>query len=401
LTTSTGLLSWYRGKIPEGHESPLHLLIVQGTPFCNINCSYCYLPDRRNRSRFNLDLLPQLLRNLSSSGLLRGDITWLWHAGEPLVLPAAYYQKAFSTIDNLTPTSCSFRHSFQTNGILIDQAFCDLIRPYAVHVGVSIDGPAFIHDTHRRTRRGAGTHSSVMKGIDLLKQNGINFSVIAVLSRLSLDHSRDIFDFFSQLEPELIAFNIEEIEGINISSSLEAHDSYDRYKKFMREFLQLATRDGRQLRVREFDRLRSSICHGSETFSSLTNPLSIITIDSEGNYSTFSPELVGDSRFHFGHVGRDPFNQLFEGERFLAVWEEIQGGGRLCEAECQYYRVCGGGSPSNKLHENGTFRSTETMFCRLTRMVLTDLLLETLERELGIVKPSEEEEQPYGAQESN
>jgi uncharacterized protein len=42
--------------------------------------------------------------------------------------------------------------------------------------------------------------------------------------------------------------------------------------------------------------------------------------------------------------------------------------------------VCGGGSPVNKLAENGSFRSTRTAFCGLTQMVPIDLILEAFEQ---------------------
>ena len=44
------------------------------------------------------------------------------------------------------------------------------------------------------------------------------------------------------------------------------------------------------------------------------------------------------------------------------------------------FSVCGGGEPVNKLAENGSFASTETAYCRLTKMRATDLMLDALER---------------------
>jgi hypothetical protein len=46
--------------------------------------------------------------------------------------------------------------------------------------------------------------------------------------------------------------------------------------------------------------------------------------------------------------------------------------------------VCGGGEPVNKLAQNGTIASTETTYCRMTKMRGTDLVLDALER----VQPS-------------
>jgi uncharacterized protein len=59
---------------------------------------------------------------------------------------------------------------------------------------------------------------------------------------------------------------------------------------------------------------------------------------------------------------------------------DIAAGVALCRERCQYFSVCGGGEPVNKLTENGSFISTETAFCRLTRMHATDLILDTIER---------------------
>jgi uncharacterized protein len=52
----------------------------------------------------------------------------------------------------------------------------------------------------------------------------------------------------------------------------------------------------------------------------------------------------------------------------------------MCRESCEYFSVCGGGEPVNKLAENGTFISTETTYCRLTKMRATDLVLDALER---------------------
>jgi uncharacterized protein len=59
---------------------------------------------------------------------------------------------------------------------------------------------------------------------------------------------------------------------------------------------------------------------------------------------------------------------------------DIEAGVARCRETCEYFSVCGGGEPVNKLAENGTFISTETAFCRLTKMRATDLVLDALDR---------------------
>ena len=78
---------------------PLELLVLQPTPFCNIDCSYCYLPDRQSTRQMSLRTLEQTLHWVFASGLVRGPFTILWHAGEPLVMPVAFYQQAGELIE--------------------------------------------------------------------------------------------------------------------------------------------------------------------------------------------------------------------------------------------------------------------------------------------------------------
>src|SRR5207253_80463 len=90
----------------------------------------------------------------------------------------------------------SFTYTVQTNATLINDEWIRLFKRHGVVVGVSIDGPAFIHDHHRRDGHGTGTHGKVMAGVAKLRDARIPFSVIAVLTDFSLDHPDAMFDFF-------------------------------------------------------------------------------------------------------------------------------------------------------------------------------------------------------------
>src|SRR5690606_7861528 len=92
---------------------------------------------------------------------------------------------------------------------------------------VSIDGPEFIHDAHRVNRKGEGSFKKSMAGAEKLKQHGIGFGVVAVISDQSLDHPEEIFEFFNNAGIQGVGFNIEEVEGINATSSLGVGSEQD------------------------------------------------------------------------------------------------------------------------------------------------------------------------------
>ena len=63
---------------------------------------------------------------------------------------------------------------------------------------------------------------------------------------------------------------------------------------------------------------------------------------------------------------------------------DIARGLRKCRDTCEYYGLCGGGAPVNKYFENGSFDSTETMFCRLNRKAIVDVIVAKLQPPTGV-----------------
>jgi radical SAM protein with 4Fe4S-binding SPASM domain len=70
---------------------------------------------------------------------------------------------------------------------------------------------------------------------------------------------------------------------------------------------------------------------------------------------------------------------------FQKAYRDIRDGIEQCRATCGYFSVCGGGNPSNKLAESGSFATTETQYCRLHVKTFAAALLADLEREMGLV----------------
>ena len=356
---------------------PVKLVVIQPTPFCNLDCDYCYLPNRQLKTQLSLDLLEPIFKNLFQSNLIDQEFTIVWHAGEPLIMPIAFYEAAFQKINqlnqNLNKNRCQISHAFQTNGTLINPAWCDLIKRYQVQTGVSLDGPAFIHDAHRKTRKGMGTHASTMRGISLLKANNIDFHVIAVLTQDSLDFPEAIFNFFLEHEIRRVGFNIDEKEGGNLFSSFERVGVEEQYRAFIKRFYELVKNMNGYLQVRDFERIKKYIYYGFPNFIHQSVPFIIISIDYQGNFSTY---IIGNVLNHsFASSGKT--------DKFKRMNQDIQSGIDLCRHTCQYFSVCGGGAPSNKYFENDSFASSETIYCRYKTKILTDIILEDIETSLN------------------
>jgi uncharacterized protein len=365
--------------------SSVRLLVLQSTPFCNIDCSYCYLPDRTAQTRMSDAVLEAIGVKLLQSGLVSTDLPVLWHAGEPLVLGPDYYQNAFDVLRRGAPRSITLRHKFQTNGTLLTRRWCDFFRDHDVSVGLSLDGPARFHDRHRRTRGGSGTFAKVLQAAEMLTAHGLPFYVICVLTARSLDHADEFFDFFEALGVRRVLLNIEEIEGANHQSSLDRAGIEARYKIFLSRYFDRLRDANSGQSVRELhDTVSNILAHRMTPIrNTLTQPFSSIAVDTEGNVSTFSPELLAArdrryGKFVFGNLLTGRIEDMLRSPKFEAVAAEIAAGVDACRRECVYFPVCGGGWPSNKLAETGRFDGTETLYCRLTVKTVTDLVLAKL-----------------------
>jgi uncharacterized protein len=373
---------------PPAGAGPLDLLVLQPTPFCNIDCTYCYLPDRASTKSMSPEVLEHVFARVFESGLATRPFTVVWHAGEPLVLPPAYYERAFALLDRANAPGLPVWHSLQTNATLIDDAWCDFIRARGVRVGVSVDGPAFLHDRCRRTRQGRGTHERVVRGMRRLRAAGIPFHVITVLTRPSLDYPDELYEFYTAEGVDQVGFNVEEIEGPHAHSSLEAGDTRAALARFLGRFYDLAAATDPQMHVREFDGAVAALAAGAggpPPRTHETTPLAIISVDCDGNFGTFSPELLGLPSAHYGgfalgRVQTDSFQGALDSPKLRAMAADVGAGVERCRRECAYFPFCGGGAPANKYFENGSFDSTETLFCRLTKQAVLDVVLDKLER---------------------
>ncbi len=368
----------------------IDLLVIQPTPFCNLDCDYCYLPNRSDTRKIKPDTLRQIFATVFESNLLSRQLGVVWHAGEPTTMPIGFYRDAFALAEQARPDNLILTHSIQTNAVLIDQAWCDFVLETGLQVGVSVDGPAFLHDRHRKTRSGAGTHARTLRGIGRLQDNGIDFHAICVLTRQSLEYPDEIFDFFADNDIGQIGFNIEEIEGANLNSTLAGNDTEVLLRRFFHRFLDLVKQHPGVLDVREFNDAMTAIAADQDTalYNHQVVPFGIVSVDADGNISTFSPELLGQfsdayGNFIFGNVHQGGLADLEDSAVFQKVRREIEAGRSRCRKSCDYFGVCGGGAPSNKYFEHGRLDETETMYCRLTKMAVTDIIVADIEAELA------------------
>ena len=68
------------------------LIVLQPTPYCNINCAYCYLGHRDDRRLMAPAVIDAIRDRLFARMAPDASPRIVWHAGEPTVAPIAWYE---------------------------------------------------------------------------------------------------------------------------------------------------------------------------------------------------------------------------------------------------------------------------------------------------------------------
>jgi uncharacterized protein len=375
-----------------GFPHRLELVVLQPTSYCNLNCAYCYLPDRQLTNRMSLSVLENAMRKVLGSHLTDSHLIILWHAGEPLAVGLPFYEHAVSLIKQHKQEPMRVEHSIQTNATLLTDDWCRFLRREEFHIGVSLDGPQFLHDKQRRNWAGRGSFKQAMAGVTKLRDHGIEFGVLAVLTADSLSYADEIYDFFKTIGPASVGFNVEEIENLHASSTFSTAANFGAmraaYYCFFARLLELVQIDPSPLKIREIEQLLKAVVRIRKDPAYVYEPLEatpfrMITILHNGDVTPFSPEFAGVSselyhNFRIGNICDQTLEQIASTLNMSLLKSHAQASRDFCQRECKYFQICGGTYFSNKWSENGNLLTHETLACRLHSQTVIDSFLDHL-----------------------
>jgi uncharacterized protein len=189
-----------------------HTMIKPSGAQCNLDCAYCFYLHKE-------DLLAQPRAPRMSDAVLEAHIrqyidsqsgpqvVFTWQGGEPTLMGLDFFRRAVALQATYSKPGQAVENDLQTNGVLLDQDWCDFLKANAFLVGLSIDGPAELHDAYRRAKGGQPTFERVMQAADLLRANGIAFNALCVVNRQNARRPIDVYRFLrDRVRPRMIQF---------------------------------------------------------------------------------------------------------------------------------------------------------------------------------------------------
>jgi len=187
-----------------------HILTKPIGPICNLDCQYCFYLEKENlypgekQWRMSDMVLEEYVRQYIQSQP-GPEVYFAWQGGEPTLLGVDFFRKA-AALQKKYSDGRTISNALQTNGTLLDDEWCRFLAAEQFLIGLSIDGPAELHDHYRVDKGQKPTFEKVMCGLESLKRHKVNFNTLTVVHRANAQRPLEVYRFLKSIGSEFLQF---------------------------------------------------------------------------------------------------------------------------------------------------------------------------------------------------
>ncbi len=190
-----------------------HVLAKPIGPVCNLDCKYCFYLEKEilysntvGMASWSMphDVLESFIRQYIEAQETP-VVNFAWQGGEPTLLGVEFFQKIVA-LQKRYGNGKRIENGFQTNGVLLDDLWCNFLANNDFLVGLSIDGPRELHDKFRVDKGGKPTFDAVMRGIGFLKKHDVEFNTLTVVNRGNSHHPLEVYRFLKHFGSDFMQF---------------------------------------------------------------------------------------------------------------------------------------------------------------------------------------------------
>jgi uncharacterized protein len=179
--------------------SNFHVLAKPIGPICNLDCKYCFYLEKES-------LYPQVEKWAMRDDVLESYIrqyieahdtpavNFAWQGGEPTLLGVGFFRRVVE-LEQRYANGKQIANAFQTNGVLLNDAWAEFFLEYQFLIGISIDGPRELHDAYRVDKGGQPTFDRVMRGMETLQRHKVDFNTLTTVHRANADSPLEVYRF--------------------------------------------------------------------------------------------------------------------------------------------------------------------------------------------------------------
>lgn len=333
---------------------PLNILLKPASSACNLRCSYCFYADEASiRAVPSYGMMQEAVSRAlieKAAGAAEGSIAFLFQGGEPTLAGLKFYQDFVACARETVPSRLEVQYAIQTNGMLLDEAWCRFFRENRFLVGLSLDGTRECHDRFRRDGAGKGTYERVMRAARLLERTGVEYNVLTVVTGYLAKHVRSVFaalcrggfryqQYIPCLDP------LEEARGGQGYSLTPAQ-----YESFLKTLFDLWYREleqGRYWSIRYFDNLVWMLDGHPPEQCSMGGCCGLqYLVEADGG--VYPCDFYGLDQFRLGNILENSWAELDRAREELGFIQASRQVPKEC-GRCPWYPLCRNGCRRDRL----------------------------------------------------
>ena len=319
---------------------------------CNLDCRYCYYLGKKDlyphAGAFRMDdaLLEQyIVQHIAASPAK--SILFSWHGGEPTVLGLDYFRRVVELQRKHRPPQREILNGIQTNGTLLDEEWCRFFAAEGFSVGLSMDGPAQLHDGYRIDKQSKATHKSVLQAFRLLQRHAVHCDVLCVVHDRNVRQPLTVYRYFKEIGVQFLQFlPLVAREESGISGQSVPAPAYGTF--LCAVFDEWVRRDVGRMHIQNFD-------EATRPFLGMDHALCISAqicgniVVLEHNGDVYACDHFVDPEHRLGNIQDTPLAELLESPAQLEFGRDKQA--RLPEycRRCEVVDLCNGGCPKDRL----------------------------------------------------
>lgn len=354
---------------------------------CNLRCDYCFYRHMNQRvkpeSIMSEKILNKLIRDVLEINLKRCE--FLWHGGEPLLAGINFFRNAIEFQRRHNCRGAVITNSIQTNGIFIDKEMADFFKEHKFRVGISLDGPDYIHNHHRKSIDERGSFDAVMRGVKLCQAKNIPVSVVAAITAHSAQFPKEIYEFFLSLEIKEFSFNpVFDFDQNGRLCEFSIQDG--KFADFMEKILSLWFEDDNpEINIRQLSEPLNRMLGGDVSSCIYSGQCShFLDIYPNGDVKPCH-SFLGES-MRLGNILEMPLLEIIDSDQYRQFQKYIKHFPQEC-LSCQYFSICRGGCTDHRNIVIDGKRREKYIYCGSRKRIFS--LLEENLVELGYFRKEE------------
>jgi uncharacterized protein len=345
-------------------SKPFSLLVKPASADCNLRCTYCFYLDKgslypeTSQHRMSDEVLEAMI---SSFMAVDQDVYSIgWQGGEPTLMGTDFFRKVVELEERYGRRGAVVANGLQTNATLIDDDLASLLARYRFLVGVSIDGPQDIHDCFRKRSDGTGSHSSVLRGIERLRRNKVEFNGLVLVSSANVGRAREVYNYLCDLGIYYHQY-IPCVEFDESGSLLPFAITGKQWGEFLcAVFDEWVSRDVHRVSIRDFDSVINFMVNHTYSVCTMSGRCDHYFVV-EHNGDVYPCDFFVERDRRLGNVLSDDL-VLLQSSPLLGEFASMKAQWDASCSCCRYLALCSGDCPKQRVHV-GSHQPTRSWLC--------------------------------------